>query len=356
MKTDVLVIGAGPAGSQATYHLAKAGLDVVIVDRHAFPRDKICAGAVSLAAFSSLPFSLSDVVRKDTRQLNIIDERGVIEVKTEHKSFMLMTCRHELDDFLLKKAIEAGAKFLVVSPEFEIQQNKKDVTVTWTSSQKIECRYVIAADGANSRVRRLLRREINNKSQAFAIECCIPNDSLGNLQTFADFKRQKNGYAWGFVKDDHINLGLYWYAMNKISKSTNPKVELRNYLSKFTSLSDLAIKGAMITTFANKTLLHKKRVLFVGDAAGLSDPTFGEGIYAAIHSGQMAAKAIAENISNQGANAWRAGLSYEKKMLSFRARLLWLTVASRLMYSRIHSFHKAFWEKASRGLSEYDKT
>jgi flavin-dependent dehydrogenase len=110
-RFDVVVIGAGPAGSFAAFLLADAGLSTLLLDRATFPRDKPCGGGVTARAASLLPFSLDPVVEEQVDHVELgFRYRGRL-TRASAEPLVLMTERARLDAFLLGRAVAAGAVF-----------------------------------------------------------------------------------------------------------------------------------------------------------------------------------------------------------------------------------------------------
>src|SRR5215468_7420293 len=108
---DAVVVGAGPAGSTAAYRLALGGASVLLVDKARFPRDKPCGGGLTLRAARLLPFSVDPVVEDVVDRFELrLNYRSSFE-RTSDETLCLMTQRRRLDDFLARRAEEAGAEF-----------------------------------------------------------------------------------------------------------------------------------------------------------------------------------------------------------------------------------------------------
>src|SRR5436309_9105516 len=106
---DAVVVGAGPAGSTAAYRLAAGGASVLLVDKARFPRDKPCGGGVTLRAARLLPFSIDPVVEDAVTRVEIGLRYRSSFTRTAKQPLVYMTQRKRLDEFLLRKAEEAGA-------------------------------------------------------------------------------------------------------------------------------------------------------------------------------------------------------------------------------------------------------
>src|SRR5215218_7623445 len=108
-RFDVIVVGAGPAGSTAAYRLAREGASVLLVDRAVFPRDKPCGGGLTMRAVRQLPFSVEPVVEDRTRPVEFGLDFGSHFERSTEEPLVLMTQRTRLDAFLAEQAANAGA-------------------------------------------------------------------------------------------------------------------------------------------------------------------------------------------------------------------------------------------------------
>ncbi|MGH3041912.1 MAG: FAD-dependent oxidoreductase, partial [Gaiellaceae bacterium] len=109
-RYDVIVVGAGPAGSTCAHRLASAGASVLLVDRARFPRDKPCGGGVTGRAARLLPFSLAPVVEDTVTSVRMRLRYGSWFERGEGAPLVLMTQRLRLDAYLVEQAVDAGAE------------------------------------------------------------------------------------------------------------------------------------------------------------------------------------------------------------------------------------------------------
>ena len=144
-RYDVIVVGAGPAGSTTAYRLARAGARVCLLDRARFPRDKPCGGGLTLRAVRELPFSVEPVVedRVDTLELGLRYARRWSS--RAEGPLVLMTQRRRLDAFLAERAAAAGAEFRDGVKVTEVDPAGA-VTV---GGERLEADVVVGADWAN---------------------------------------------------------------------------------------------------------------------------------------------------------------------------------------------------------------
>jgi len=150
-KTEVLIIGAGPAGSIAAYELARLGIDVILIDRAKFPRGKTCAGGVNIRTLHLLPFDLSSIVEEIIKGISFTQnlEEPFLRRYTEP---LMVTVRRELfDHFLVQQAQQAGAHFFDGTQFLSLTETSESVQVE-TSYGTFLARFVLGADGSNSAV------------------------------------------------------------------------------------------------------------------------------------------------------------------------------------------------------------
>lgn len=336
LSPDVLVIGAGPAGAISAYELSKKGRSVVIVDVCEFPRDKVCAGALTKKTIRSLPFDIDHLILNRTNNITFKAEDITFSLKQKN-NVLFMVERISFDKFLLDQAVSRGATFYKVTKNYKIIEHKHYVTVVW-EGLKIACKTLIAADGSNSSVRRMLSSQKTLKKPGFAIETNVKNkieenesQSMSQDDFFVSFNKSTKGYFWGFNKGNCLNLGLYSADGSGISKSLVEKYILENNFEKLNS-----VKGAAINHKLSLNIF-KKNIIFVGDAAGLADPIFGEGIYAAVESGRAAALAASYKNSTVKKIVYIYGI---KKILTRKviSRVLYKLINSSLFFYRIFYF------------------
>lgn len=323
LTAAVVIVGAGPAGCSAAYDLAVAGIRVLLLDRTEFPRKKTCAGGLTVKAIRALRYSIVPAIHKTVCNLSVSCRMRHQKVFTSIDPICHLVERSAFDLFCLKKTVTAGARFAVVNRIHKIVETDRSVSLV-TDGGVIRSRWLIGADGVNSRVRQLTGR-FPKPRVGFAVEGIVDRSPPDGMSMGLDFSQVKGGYGWMFPKDRHINVGLY---------TSRPDIKItRQDLALYTARR---IGGPLPTRISGYPLgmggwRYRPgcgRVLLAGDAAGLVDPLTGEGLYHAITSGQRAAVAIS-NALDRGSDACE---SYAKGIKPIQRDLLFSQLASTIFY------------------------
>jgi len=289
---EVIVVGSGPAGSTLAYELAKQGVEVAVLEREKLPRPKLCGGGLTLKTVGLLPFDISPVVHCTVRRLVLL-YRGREQMVIEDGQPLLVTSmRDEFDAFLAEKATGQGAVILEDQPVMEVLEGE-DAYKVRTRDSCFRAKVVVGADGANSLVARSqgLRRD---PFRALALEGEVPARVLSGLlredTALVDWGEVRNGYGWVFPKKGHATIG--------VGAPAGRTAQLRGYyealMRQFVQDPQARprVRGHPLPVRKLGMPIQRKRVVLVGDAAGLVEPFTGEGIYYAIRSAQIAAREI----------------------------------------------------------------
>ena len=313
-RADVVVVGAGPGGSTAAYELARAGADVLLLDRATFPRDKPCGGGVLISAVRLLPFPLDPVTEQTITAFRVRYRRGSEFEHRYDQPLAIMTQRSRLDAFLVEQAVEAGAEFRDASGVRSVEQNGA-VAVRLADGEVVQAGALIAADGANGIVRRALGLPRLRAAVALEGNAARAGAPIGQRWSDAvglELGSMPGGYGWVFPKDDHCNVGVGGFP----SAAPTLRQELAAYAraESFDAERLTNLRAHHLPLRDPDSVLVSGLTAFVGDAAGLVDPLSGEGIGNAIRSGQLAASSALEYLDGRAADLRGYGMAVEREI------------------------------------------
>jgi geranylgeranyl reductase family protein len=293
---DCIIIGAGPAGAAAAYHLAKKGRSVLALDKTEFPRYKPCGGGVSPAIGKWFDFDFGPAIENTVTRVRFTWKQGdpvLTDLKVAEPMWMVK--RDRFDDFLCQQAIAVGAEIKDRTEVLAIAFRDDRWEVT-TTTGIFESRYLIAADGSKGKAARWLGFDRENESIGATLEITtpVPDD---RLQTACfDFGSLKNGYIWTFPKKDGYTISAGCFK-GKI-KPEELKKQLLDYADRAGyPLQDYRYTEYPLHLWKENIPLHRERALIAGEAAGILDPLIGEGVRPSIFTGVKAAEAIERSLS-----------------------------------------------------------
>lgn len=309
-RCDVVVVGAGPAGTAAAITLARAGKDVVVVDKARFPRDKCCGDGLTTLALRQLerigfdPSTVPSWYDVDEAWLRSPSGREVcVPLPTGMGRFAAVTPRIELDDALVARAREAGATVIEGHAFDGIAGSGDRVEVTFDGLGTITADYVIAADGMWSPVRKALGfAEPGYLGEWHAFRQYASNVTGPAAQRLYVWFEEDllPGYAWSFpLPGNRANIGFG--VLRDGTRTGREMKDLWPALLQRPHIVEALGAGAVmegrhtawpIPARIDDTTLAAGRVLFVGDAARATDTMTGEGIGQALLTGVEAADAV----------------------------------------------------------------
>ncbi len=323
LETDVLVVGAGPGGSAAAYHLARHGVDVTVIDKAAFPREKVCGDGLtprSVKAIQDMGVDTDDPRFEKVIGLRVHARRTTIQLPwpdlTSFPPFGLVMPREGFDHLLVQRAVKAGARLLerteAVAPVV-VDGYVAGATVRATGDRDsapgtIRARYVIAADGAASRfatpvgVTRDPGRPLGIAARRYFRVDYHPGPWIESWLDLWDGDLLLPGYGWLFpLAGGRINLGAG--LLNTFSNFQDISAQrlfdaFSRMLPTEWGISEETAEGRVLSgplpMGLNRTPQAVPGLLLIGDAAGAVNPFNGEGIAYAIETGEIAADLISE--------------------------------------------------------------
>ncbi len=292
---DVIIVGAGPGGASAAYQLGKAGLRVRVIEKETLPRYKPCGGGISLRALAHyFPFSFDPVIESHAQALAYTYNHEAVTIPVE-KDNLAFVMRDRFDAYILEHARAEVHQGQAVQGIHELDDR---VRLTTRDGGTFESRYLIGADGANSIAARTIRKQNRSRPAAgLEIETPAPPEVISSFNGAPLFILGvvNYGYAWIFPKGDHLSVGIAAFQ----PKPGELQGKVRSIMAGYGIGLDQGIwHGHPIPIYSGPGKLATRRILLVGDAAGLVDPLTGEGIRLAIKSGFLAADAVLKQNSN----------------------------------------------------------
>jgi len=318
-KCDVLIIGGGPGGSSCAAALQRRGMEIIVLDKKSFPRDKICAGWVTPPVFDVLGIDPADYPQELVIQPITAFRTGMMggrEVATQYDRIVSYGIRRcEFDDFLLQRC---GARLRLGEPLKSLERNGND----WVANESISAKVVVGAGGHFCPVAKRLGNRKQPKASVVAaqeIEFEAKPADLDRGTVEADtpqlfFCRDLQGYGWCFRKGNFLNIGLGRVDRSNVSEHVD---EFRRFLAetgKVVGPIPSRLHGHAYQLYeSTPPKLFDDGVMLIGDSAGLSYPQSGEGIRPAVESGLMAAEVILTADGDYG----RANLAeYERRIIA----------------------------------------
>jgi geranylgeranyl reductase family protein len=341
-RWDAIVVGAGPAGCAAACDLASAGRAVLLLDRAEFPRHKACAGGLTRKSLRALRYSVASVTRETISAIVVEKRRGEAATLASRTPVCALTVREELDDFCLRRTIEAGAQFARIGPIVAIDASGDGVAIE-TPERRHHARFLVGADGVHSRVRQLVHGDCPLwLRRGFALEAEVRTGDDGDGDLVFDLAGARQGYGWIFPKRDHVNVGLYTESAEE--RLDRPRL-LAYIRQRFGDARVGRITGQFLGFGAENAPAAEGRTFLVGDAGGFADPLTGEGIYGAIASGQAAAAAIDGELCGSVA----AHRTFARRTAQLRKDLLLSASGARWFYGNLDLGYRALTAPVFRG-------
>lgn len=344
---EVLVVGAGPAGSSAAITLARAGLDVVLVDSHAFPRDKVCGdGLIPDAHHALARLGLLDEVMAQAQASGFVGCIGPRGGRIDVPGVLAVLPRKQLDLIVCRAAVAAGARmFAPVRFTAPIEANGVVVGARLhhgDATREVRARWVLLATGAVPQALLAAGMSSRHTPSGVALRGYVRNDAMVGRITALEIvwhRALTPGYGWIFpCREGVFNIGVGIadsHNEHKGGKLTKQEVNLRQVMEDFQRVYAPArelmqggtllgpMKGAPLRCTLEGARYTRPGLLVVGEAAGSTYSFTGEGIGKALETGIHAAEAVlAGGIQAESGAALDASVraDYEARLLALKPR------------------------------------
>ncbi|MFD3519873.1 geranylgeranyl reductase family protein [Streptomyces sp. NPDC058653] len=344
-QAQVIVVGAGPAGSTAALYLARAGVDVLLLEKGTFPRDKVCGDGLTPRAVHQLVRMGVDIDApgwQRNKGMRWICEGRQVHIdwpsSGSHPDFGLTRTRHDFDDILARQAVSAGARLRLdtkaTGPLTDSRGRIVGVSATTGPDRQPRTYHaplVIAADGASARTALAMGLErdrgmpIATAARRYYRSDVRTHDPY--LELWADLRcsrtgRDLPGYGWIFpLGDGRVNVGL-----GALPHRRHGAVDLRATMDEWLlrlpqdwglreENADSPLRSAALPMGFNRRPQYRRGLLLVGDSAGMISPWSGEGIVQAMEAGEVAAETVALALHRPGgARREQALHQYEREV------------------------------------------
>ena len=359
-KYDVLIVGAGPAGSNAaiSYKELNPSLRVGLIDKATFPRDKSCGDAIGPGVISALKRFNNEHILENEPQVvsttlygpdNIGIQNYIPEVKNKEDSIVYVIPRIDLDNRILNLAkdldvdVTEGLSFL----SFEEDTNK-NILVKFKNKDEeflFSTKLLVGADGANSRIRKQLNLKQNSDwHKAIAIRAYV--DSPNYIEIFNERTLMfeinvsaEKGYAWAFPsKGNLLNIGIGVPVSIFKKDKLNINQLLKDFIAQLESrgvvVENIRKQKSYMLPFASSRPKLKKNIniALIGDASSMINPISGEGIFYGMEAGYLLAKNTNELVRSEELSS--GILKYEKEFSNrFRKHYLSCALARLILQS-----------------------
>lgn len=334
-RCDVLVVGAGPAGSAAATLLARGGADVVLIDQHAFPRDKVCGDGLIPDAHRALRrLGVLDEVMAQAQPVShagLISPRGI---RVDVPGTLAVLPRRELDHIVCAGAVRAGARMF--APLRFLAPIEEDGAVVGArvaqreAQREIRCRWLLLASGAVPQALIAAGMAQRQAPSGVALRGHLKNEAMrGRIDKLEVVwhRAVAPGYGWIFpCRDGVFNVGV-----GVFDRRAGGEGNLRGLFDAFTRIYAPArelvaggqwlapLRGAPLRTSLQGARFSRPGLLVTGEAAGSTYAFTGEGIGKAMETGMLAAESVLGGLAH-GAADEAVRRDYEAKLAALQPR------------------------------------
>ena len=310
---DLTVVGGGPAGATCARIAARAGLDVLLLEKAYHPREKPCGGAVGPQGIKELDMNLSSVVERTFNSAVVHTPSGNSVRLTSKDLTGYIVTRNKFDEYLVQQAQDAGANVIQGVEVVGMEQLRSGVRAL-VLGDSYKSHILVGADGVNGVIAKDLG--IRTKWAPDEIAVCMTATASTSTKDIESvmMRNERNsapaielyfglmpwGYGWCFPKENCFNIGVGC----RVDKQENLQKVWEIFISKMKKEKDLEFEVSKSVSYriplgGKQSRVIGRRCMLVGDAAGLVSPLTGEGISYAIQSGKLAAKVAINAVNNK---------------------------------------------------------
>lgn len=317
IKYNVIIIGAGPAGSFLAYKLRNQGISVLILEKETFPRYKICAGGLSKKTYDILlseNINIDSIVEKKVKKGLFVRNKKYTFRESE-EDLIYMIYRSEFDNFLLKIAVDnKSVQFRDNITIIAINQNENTITYNYKNKkQKVGYDILVGAWGSNKHLNKIVGLI---PFERFAISSSWEGPAGPRYSKYSNecvvcqiMKGHPGIVGYIFPKSEMITAGLF----TSLNPATNLKKMWNDFMDFWKLDKKIKPNFALIPIRNFSKPIARNNILLVGDAAGLADPFTGEGVYYAFISSRIASKHILNFFNSKN---YDLALEYNKNIYS----------------------------------------
>jgi len=338
---DLIVLGAGPAGSSCARRAAELCLNVLVLEKSTFPRNKPCGAGLTDKALRLLGGEEESVAQRSFCSAEVAFGRDLSLIFRNPDTLVTTTTRRDFDALLMRRSESAGARVDLERVANALEEDGRGVTVS-SGGDRMTASHVVVADGVRGTGRGMLglasiRLGGGMYVRAFPKSGSMP-DHLTERPLF-DPTAARNGYGWILPKEGHLNVGVF--SQRNLDSGLTRELEAFMTARGLDGWRTEGPQAFPIPVGRPHDALGTDRVLCAGDAAGLVNPITGEGISSAILSGRLAAESIAESLdSDHGASA-----AYARRVV---AEVMPVTDGSRRKGRFVYGLGSGFLKLAAR--------
>lgn len=358
MEWDVVVIGAGPAGSMAAQHIARAGFAVLLVEKDMYAGySNSCAGGMAFVLANRLKIP-SHVVEKEIYGYTLHFNSEVTNRWSTNRPIFITVYRRVFDRFLAQQAVNYGATLLTYTRVVEVNRINNRMLVSMKNlrdgkRKEVVSKLVVFADGVNTLARKIFNIGFapcpDNTFLALAYELEAPANSINKFEFYFAPQSVPWGCYWVFPKKERLNVGV---ACLRSKIKRNLRRSLDHFIEDAPLLNNkrkLRFTAGLIPLDMAKNIIDDN-CLVVGDAAGMVNPLTGGGLVFAVKSGELAARTCILALEKKEYTL--AALSNYPKNLWLTRHFWWLKVlgiTNKIFFRLSHLSGRSFYPGLLKG-------